>query len=547
VLAVLVVSVVSDSKDPVVSILVPANNGHVVVGEVVVSGTAKDTAPGVIAEVKYRLNGGGYVSAAMSSVNGKTNWVTPMLGLVPGTNFVYAYSVDGGGNESALKTNKFYYDTTDMLRVKITGVGEVKTNATVTVTNDQEIARLVGRPFALTALVGKGTNYVFTNWTAGTSVGSLTPVTTSLVYSFQMESNLIVQANFITNPFTAVAGTYAGLFWDTNNGINHASAGFFSVKVTEKAAYSCKLVFDGDTLSGGGKMNLSGQASRVIKRDRKGKTDVTLSLDLDWASGNQQMIGTLSGGNWTATLEGDKATFNTTNPAAGYVGAYTFMVPRTNYPVATPGGVGYGLVTNNLLGILTLKGGLGDGAKLVQKVSVSKEGLWPMYAQLYKSTNMNLPIPNKADYRGAVMGWIQFTNQKPVGEVHWIKTGGANNYLYPAGFTNVIALNGSPYVPPAAGERALAITNGLAIFSEGNLSGPVAWGVSWSANNAITAGGAIKPVFTLAPKTGYLKGSFPHPQMGNAPVNFFGAILQNQNDISGYFTGTNQSGMMRLE
>ena len=32
-----------------------------------------------------------------------------------------------------------------------------------------------------------------------------------------MQPDLVLQANFVTNPFSPVAGTYQGLFYDTNN------------------------------------------------------------------------------------------------------------------------------------------------------------------------------------------------------------------------------------------------------------------------------------------------------------------------------------------
>jgi hypothetical protein len=393
---------------------------------------------------------------------------------------------------------------------------------------------------------------------AGTNPLALAEVSTNLAYNFLMESNWVAQANFITNPFTPVVGAYAGLFYETNGaGIRHESAGFFTVKVSEKASYSGKLVFDGDAVSMSGKFNLSGRAQRSVSRAKKGKVDVNLNLELDWGTGSQQIRGTLSDGNWTASMLGDRATFGVTNPAVGYVGRYTFLLPRGgNYPVETAGGMGYGLVTNNVLGAVTLSGGLGDGAKLSQKVGLSKDGHWAMYAPLYKRTNVvtNLLtgqlVENKADYRGSVMGWVTFTNQKPEGVLSWVKTSGGSNYLYAGGFTNVAGLMGSLYVPPSgAGVRALNITNGMVTFSEGNLLGPIAYDVSWGSNNVVTVGAVVgvKPTFSVAAKTGLMKGSFPHPQNGNAITPYLGALLQSSNYVGGYFLGTDQSGLIKLQ
>lgn len=546
--AALAVTGAPDSIIPSVAIVSPANNSHPVTNVLTLSGTAKDKAPGIIVDVKYRLlPGGDWNSATLSGSGSSVSWNVPNAVVVPGENYVQAYSVDAGGNQSAIKSNKFYFDSSVPLTVKITGAGQVKNATFASITNNQQISLLAGRSSSLTAFVPTGVNYVFTNWTDG--AGS--QVATSAVYNFVMQSNLVLQANFIPNPFTPVAGPYAGLFCDTNAGISHESAGFFTVKVTEKAAYSAVLFFDGDKISASGKFDLSGRASRSVSRATKGKPPVTLSLQLDWGT---KISGTLSDGNFVATLDGERAVFNESNPANGYVGAFTFMVPKLNAPGELPSGFGYAAVTNSVLGIVKISGGaLGDGAKLSQKVSLTADGQWPFYVPLYKTTNTvtnfttGALVVNKADYRGSVWGWLQFSNGKPVGDFSWIKTDGASNYIYPVGFTSVLEVVGSPYSPPAKGVRALPITNGMATFSDGNLAGPMAWSVNWSSNNAITvSAGLVKPTFTLAAKTGLLKGTFPHPQLGDARVSFGGVLMQNQTNAVGTFVGTNQSGSLQV-
>ena len=132
----------------------------------------------------------------------------------------------------------------------------------------------------------------------------------------------------------------------------------------------------------------------------------------------------------------------------------------------------------------------------------------------------------------------------------WVKTAGAaTNYFYPAGFTSVVELIGSPYHAPSNGVRMLNIVNGTVTYSDGNLSVPIAWSLTWASNNVITAGGAgtNKPTFTLTAKNGLIKGFFPHPQLGNAKTNFSGAVLQNLNYGAGFFPGTNQSGSFLLQ
>ena len=74
--------------------------------------------------------------------------------------------------------------------------------------------------------------------------------------SFTMRSNLVLQANFIPNPFAPVAGIYQGLFYDTNE-VAHQSSGFFNGKLTSAGKLSAKLVIAGL------KASLSGQFSAV--------------------------------------------------------------------------------------------------------------------------------------------------------------------------------------------------------------------------------------------------------------------------------------------
>ncbi len=60
-------------------------------------------------------------------------------------------------------------------------------------------------------------NWVFANWSGGTNSNNLSPLLNTPSLTFIMTSNLALQANFVmTNPFTAVAGIYNGLFSPTN-------------------------------------------------------------------------------------------------------------------------------------------------------------------------------------------------------------------------------------------------------------------------------------------------------------------------------------------
>ena len=61
-----------------------------------------------------------------------------------------------------------------------------------------------GRIVTTLTATAKNGNYVFSNWT-----GSIT--TNKSTLSFKAESNMVLQANFIANPFLPLKGTYNGL------------------------------------------------------------------------------------------------------------------------------------------------------------------------------------------------------------------------------------------------------------------------------------------------------------------------------------------------
>jgi hypothetical protein len=539
-----------DPFKPTVSFTIPTKTNAAVIK---LTGTAKDTAPGVVSAVWYRLNSTEEFSpAVLGGAPTKPTWESPNIALNPGTNVVSAYAVDASGNHSATTNSKtFFYDLTDLLTVNILGSGEVKSSSGAPVVNGQQIPLLVGRPSSLTAYIRPRTpetNYVFSNW-----FGSVTSASPSL--SFLMQTNMTLTAQFILNPFAPVSGKYNGLFFETNGIASHRTAGFITFNVSSKASFSGKVLLDGNVVGISGKFDLSGHASKTFSRAKFGKSNLTLDLSLDWSTASQKAFGTIGDGTWSSAIDADRATFNATNPAASFVGRYTMLIPRTNYPAASPGGYGYGLITNSLLGKIVLSGKTGDGVVLSQSVPISKDGRWPFYVPLYRNTN----IFTKTDYRGAMLGWVTFTdpNVAPTATLTWIKNAVPMsdsfnvNYFYPAGFTNLLPIIASPFHTPLAGMPLLFFADGTLVISDGNLTGSKAWLASVASNNSVKVAyfGADKVTLTLNAKTGLLKGTFLHPNNGNLVTTFFGAIMQEQKYAAGEFAGrtdlnstTNQTG-----
>ncbi|HUP81359.1 MAG TPA: hypothetical protein VM260_22600, partial [Pirellula sp.] len=338
-------------------------------------------------------------------------------------------------------------------------------------------------------------------------------------------------ANFISNPFSPVAGEYNGLFSESNE-VRHASAGFFTLTLSSKSTYSGRLFVDGNILSISGKFDLSGETARTVSRSKFGKSTLNLALALDWSTTNETIHGTLSDGVWVSGLSGNRSTFDATfNPTTNFLGRYSALIPQpTNGPTEAPGGYGFLLVTNSSAGVITIsQGALGDGTLLSQKVPMSKFGKWPLYIPTYKAitryTNGITVTTNLSEMRGALFGWVTFTNNPTrnlVGTVDWMKSElSPTNTYYTAGFTNRAGLIASAYYPPATGSRLLNLDYSWVVLDDGNLVSPSTNTIYIQTNNvAVTVTTSDQLKLSFDAKIGLLKGTFAHPHNTNKITSF---------------------------
>ncbi len=117
-----------------------------------------------------------------------------------------------------------------------------------------------GTKHNLTATAKSGN--VFSNWT-GSIITNKNPLT------FTMEVSTLLQANFISNPFLPVKGTYNGLFFATN-GVTEETAGMLKgLTVGTKGTYSGALLINGGRHAISGSFDLSGRAGKNISRAAK--------------------------------------------------------------------------------------------------------------------------------------------------------------------------------------------------------------------------------------------------------------------------------------
>ena len=166
-----------------------------------VMGTATDNV--AVATVYWSLSNAvantGFAPA--TTANNWASWSTNVT-LAPGTNTIAAYAVDTSGNNSLTNSVSFDFVVTNRLQVGATGLGTISPNY-----NNDWLE--IGRNYSMTATPGTG--FMFTNWTGGTGL-PLAVLTNGTTVQFLMQSNLILQANFIdtSNPTLSVTNLASG-------------------------------------------------------------------------------------------------------------------------------------------------------------------------------------------------------------------------------------------------------------------------------------------------------------------------------------------------
>ncbi len=493
-----------DTTPPKVSFTSPASGAKLITPTVTVQGTASDALG--VALVEYRLENA-LGTNNYQPADGTNHWSAVITDLVPGPNTVRVRATDASGN-FAIVSRTFNYVIVSTLTVTIDGSGTVSPNL-----NGQSLE--VGVSYKVSAKPASG--FIFAGW-GGVGAGDNPNLT------FIMQSNAVLHATFIPNPFAPVVGIYEGLFSDPA-GVAFQSSGFFHAAVTSKGTFSAKFQNAGKSYSMSGHFSATGFSSNSVVR--KGFSPLTVLLQLDLTG--ETVIGQISDGVWTADLLANRATFKAKSNPAPQMGKYTLVVPPGGDPATEPGGYSFGTLNVDGSGNVKFAGTLGDGTKAAQKTTLSSGGLWPFYVSLYSG-------------HGSVFGWLTITNDPASaaidGAVTWNKLPQLASKFYPGGFTNETAVAGSTYIF-TKGVPVLTFTIGQLGLAGGNLqsfTNPITLG----ANNKVTGTGINLSIST---SSGLFKGSVQNPTTTKMiPVS--GVVLQNQDAGFGLFFGTNQTGQV---
>jgi hypothetical protein len=493
----------ADTKPPTVTISSPKSGSKLTVPSVFIQGKATDNLG--VARVQYRLeNAAG--TTDYQDADGTNTWSATVTNLIPGPNTIRVKATDISGNDSAGVTTTVSFVVTSTITVTTTGGGTVTPNLNGLVLD-------VGNTFTMTAKPSAG--QVFSNW-----VGDVT--STSATLTFMMQSNMVLQANFVPNPFGPAVGNYQGLFYDTN-GPAHQSSGFVNLTLASAGSFSAKVMLAGKSYSLSGQFSAGGFASNNIVR--KGLTPVSAQLNLDLAGGG--ITGVLSDGTFTAELNA----FRTTTSPGANAGRYTLVIPGAETGSGRPGGDSYGTIVVSPTGAISLAGVLSDGTKFTQKANLLTTGQWAFYVPLYAGN-------------GSILSWLTFNTGAISGTADWFKLSGASGKFYPAGFTNETEAAGSTYVF-TAGVPVLDLAPGQMWLQNGNLTESFTNQITMDSASKITSTNVSVKV-TVTTSTGLFKGTVVDPADGKT-ISFNGVVLQKQNIGAGFFTGFNQTGRVYLQ
>jgi hypothetical protein len=318
-------------------------------------------------------------------------------------------------------------------------------------------------------------------------------------------------------------GIYNGLFLEQADATVGTAGMLGGLDVTASGTYSGKLLIGNSTNAISGAFNVSGQASNHVPRLASQGGPLTVEMSLNWNDSPPNITGTVSGGNgggWVANL--------TAKLAGNSLGSaeYTLLV----LPAGTPPGYGYLLITNHA-GAITLSGALADGTSFIQQVPISAAGDLPVYGNLYGSS-------------GLLLGWLGLESGSPAGSLMWIKEASLSSSVYPEGFTNLVSVQGSPWINPLPHTAGIDLPSGQLDISGGSLLSPLFFNVAVSNNNTLVklAGSATNSLTgTNNPKTGLLTITFGNGS-GKATTTGTGAVLQNVKSAGGFFLGKTNAG-----
>ena len=566
----------TDNAKPLCAITAPASGARILETDepIDATGTVSDGVELSGESVRVRLNEGEWGPAVVEFKQvGLDEFGEPVLStkvatwsvplpLVAGPNVLEVVATDGAGNESLVAKSSINYVVASPLEITPDGQGTLSTGFTGTT------SRELGVTYTVTATPKTG--FVFDHWVVGggvtlPSMGVSDADLEKPTLKFIFVKDLVLSANFIANPFIAVAGSYNGLVKASEtlpapSGTvpSVSSEGVITVTLLPAGTFTGKLTLDGLVLPVAGAFDTAGAArfganrakSLIVPRTGKSSLVVALNLDLDPLSvGTGKLSGTVTQNLRSAitavsAINADRAHFNgttvvvpddylTVTGTARSDGLFTaFISPQASASQPEglttadyPQGEGIAMLKVSKAGLVTLAGTLADGTALTASVPLSKALTCPLFAPLYSNGGFirgQLVLDHEtsaADLSASDMLWSRpfLDNQHyPYGWSEGLKVD-----LLGARYRAITGQSVLPGLPAsdADGNADLSFTDGL-------LTGPVTKQVSITTTDVVTKIPATDATFTLTINrlTGMLTGTFTATS-GTKP-SFQGIIYQ---------------------
>jgi hypothetical protein len=207
-----------------------------------------------------------------------SGWYTPNAETV---------TIKNGGTTKATVVYKALPPKSAVLTVQVVGHGTASPN-------DNGKTLLLGKTYQMTAKPASA--WVFSSWIAS---GSTNFVSSQPVLSFTMQSNLVLQANFIPTPFAGAKGTYIGLFMPNDSSASTIkNSGFFSLTVTDQGAFSGYLETADNRQSLTGQFDKNFDSTNTISLPGEGTVVFGMNLD----AGAEIVTGSLTGDTMKAAI-----------------------------------------------------------------------------------------------------------------------------------------------------------------------------------------------------------------------------------------------------
>lgn len=433
----------------------------------------------------------------------------------------WTWTADSGNPN--IKTNNatisFVMQPNLVLKANFTAFGEYGNITSVgfgSVTPNQTTNILIyGHTYTVKAVPTAGN--LFAGWS-----GSSTNTAASLTFTMQPGYSLV--ANFVTNQYLAMKGTYNGLFLGTNSTDSVWNSGAITVTANEKGAASVKLTMPSGTYSFNTQFSATGAAVGTVKRSAASSLTVTLVINTSDAS--ETITGSVSEGtNWSSPVYGEIAAYDGAKKISPAKGNYTLAIIGDTSKPTTPAGDAFGTVAVTAAGKVTWAGKLPDNTQITPSTTIGKSGLWPFF---YTRSG-----------RDVLIGWLTVsTNDYSTvsGSITWARKS-ASTGAYKSGFTNSFDSVGSSYVVPTSG-TGLSIEVPALTVNGADFGSDTTFSMSFTAKTLTYSSLDGKTTVKVTPKTGLVTGKVYNSITGKTAV-LNGLVLQQQNAIRGcFYSGT---------